>query len=348
MKNIITTLSILFCFQSFAQITLGGNSIYSAGDQFIVASDSSVFSTLTPGSAGPNQTWDFSDLNESYLDTLNVFDPALTPFFNEFPTATTALLQDSSYLYGNVSNNEFRLLGSASIAVNNGGFANLPFSSREFKFPFNYLDTINLRRSFSFTADGALFQLPFDSVRISFNSTGVKTADAWGNVIIGNTSNNCLRLKEETTDEFIFEGYISFINSWTPLSGDTSQSIIYTYMPENLGYAFVTLNVNENNEVTFAEFVKEFTPSSVSKVISDVEVKVFPNPASDLLFLKTKEHIEGEIEIDDVQGRKVLTQGIEGKNAEVQISSFNSGIYILKLRDNNGLVLKQSKFSIIK
>lgn len=348
MKNIFTFVSILFCFQSYAQITLGVNSVYSAGDQFIVASDTSVFSTLTPGSAGPNQTWNFSDLNESYVDTLNVFDPAQTPFFNEYPTATSALLQDSSYIYGNLSNNEFRLLGSASIAENNGGFGSFPISSREFKFPFNYLDTINLRRNFSFTADGALFQIPFDSVRITYNSIGVKKADAWGNVIIGNTSNNCLRLKEETTDIFLFEGYISFVNLWTPISEDTSQSVIYTYIPENLGYPFVTLNMNENNEVILAEYVKEFTPSSLSKVSSEVEVKVFPNPASDMLFLNTKDFVEGEIEIDDVQGRKVLTQAFKGKNAEVQISSFNSGIYILKLRDNNGLVLKQSKFSIAK
>ncbi len=348
MKNILKFVSILFSFQSFAQITLGVNSVYSAGDQFIVASDTSVFSTLTPGSAGPNQTWNFSDLNESYVDTINVFDPAQTPFYNQFPTATTALLQDSSYIYGNISNNEFRLLGAYSIAANIGEFGNVSFSSREFKFPFNYLDTINLSRGFSFTADGASFKVPLDSVRITYNSTGVKTADAWGNVIIGNTSNNCLRLKEETTDIFLFEGYISLVNLWTPISGDTSQSIIYTYIPENLGYPFVTLNMNENNEVIFAEYVKEFTPSSLSKVTSDVEVNVFPNPASDLLFLRTNDFVEGEIEIVDVQGRKVLTQGIKGKNGEVQISSFNSGVYILKLKDKNGLVLKQSKFSIAK
>jgi len=348
MKNIITFVSVLFCFQSFAQITLGVNSVYSAGDQFIVASDTSVFSTLTPGSAGPNQTWNFSDLNESRVDTLNVFDPAQTPFFNDFPTATTALLQDSSYIYGNISNNEFRIIGSASIATNSDIFGNFSISSREFKFPFNYLDTINLRRSFSITVEGSLFKVPFDSVRISFNSTGVKTADAWGNVIIGNISNNCLRLKEETTDEFRFEGYVSLGNLWIPISGDTSQTVIYTYLSENLGYPLVTLNMDQNNEVIFAEYVKEFLPLSLSKVTSDVEIKVYPNPASDLLFLSTKDFVEGEIEIVDVQGRKVLTQSFKGKKAEVQISSFNSGIYILKLKDNNGLELKQSKFSIIK
>jgi len=348
MKNILAFVSILFSIQSFAQITLGVNSVYSAGDQFIVASDTSVFSTLTPGSAGPNQTWNFSDLNESRVDTLNVFDPAQTPFFNDFPTATTALLQDSNYLYGNISNNEFRILGSASIAANSDIFGNVSISSREFKFPFNYLDTINLRRSFSITVEGSLFKVPLDSVRISFNSIGVKTADAWGNVIIGNTSNSCLRLKEETTDEFLFEGYVSILDLWTPISGDTSQTVIYTYISENLGYPFVTLNMNGDNEVIFAEYVKDFTPSSLSKVTSDIEIKIYPNPASDVLFVSTKDFFEGDIEIVDVQGRKVLTQGFIGKNGVVQISSFNSGIYVLKLKDNNGLLLKQSKFSIVK
>jgi hypothetical protein len=142
--------------------------------------------------------------------------------------------------------------------------------------------------------------------------------------------------------------YVAILFGLIIVSWMLFRSIEQTHFIENKAQGnYCWVDINNNKKIDFSN-VKEFTPSSLSKVTSDVEVKVFPNPASDLLFLRTNDFVEGEIEIVDVQGRKVLTQAFKGKNTEVQISSFNSGIYILKLRYKNGLVLKQSKFSTAK
>ena len=69
--------------------------------------------------------------------------------------------------------------------------------------------------------------------------------------------------------------------------------------------------------------------------ISDVgieknDVKLYPVPSNGELIISKNNGIIGDIKIFDVQGKLFFTQNIELNRAEIDISDFSSGVYILK------------------
>jgi hypothetical protein len=62
--------------------------------------------------------------------------------------------------------------------------------------------------------------------------------------------------------------------------------------------------------------------------------ELFPNPASDILHIRTDGFEVNHIRMFDVQGRIVLYE--KGDHTEIDVSSFPSGIYLLQLGFNDG------------
>lgn len=86
-----------------------------------------------------------------------------------------------------------------------------------------------------------------------------------------------------------------------------------------------------------------FTSNGYEELISSTkqhrdvikDFKVFPNPASDFVTINTGYHSEFEVAIFDMSGRLLRQEKLlpEGK---LQIQNLSTGIYILKLTDQNG------------
>lgn len=83
--------------------------------------------------------------------------------------------------------------------------------------------------------------------------------------------------------------------------------------------------------------VKEAIASSINDITSENFV-VYPNPTSSLLNLELKEGMEGQYEIVDMIGRRILKNPINDRISSIDISLFNKGIYLLRLLDENGQV----------
>ena len=75
-------------------------------------------------------------------------------------------------------------------------------------------------------------------------------------------------------------------------------------------------------------------PSSLSE--QDLEINLYPNPASEHLTLTTN-YASGnsELVILDVLNREVYTGSFSGKEVEIDLSNFVKGTYILQLKQNN-------------
>ena len=66
-----------------------------------------------------------------------------------------------------------------------------------------------------------------------------------------------------------------------------------------------------------------------------IEINVFPNPATNFLQIEaigTSNDLQ--IEVYDVSGRLVIQNNIDNTNARVNISSLNSGLYLINVVDN--------------
>ena len=75
-------------------------------------------------------------------------------------------------------------------------------------------------------------------------------------------------------------------------------------------------------------------PSSLSE--QDLEINLYPNPASEHLTLTTNfTSGNSELVILDVLNREVYTGSFSGKEVEIDLSNFGKGTYILQLKQNS-------------
>ncbi len=65
---------------------------------------------------------------------------------------------------------------------------------------------------------------------------------------------------------------------------------------------------------------------------------IYPNPVNDKLYIETEANIE-EISIYDAFGR--LMTKVNGQTTTVDVSEYNAGVYIMKVRSNNGETVKR-------
>lgn len=86
-------------------------------------------------------------------------------------------------------------------------------------------------------------------------------------------------------------------------------------------------------------------PTSAFEVRADAGLKVFPNPANEALNLEwSAEAIEWMI--FDMQGRQVASRTAQGKQAQVSLNGWASGLYYVVLRTEKGV--SAAKFQVIR
>lgn len=77
------------------------------------------------------------------------------------------------------------------------------------------------------------------------------------------------------------------------------------------------------------------TINKISNVESDAFVHIYPNPVSDLIYVKSHEKIES-LKIADISGKIVVTQnGISSKEVSLPMTDIVPGFYILTINGNN-------------
>ena len=68
------------------------------------------------------------------------------------------------------------------------------------------------------------------------------------------------------------------------------------------------------------------------------KAKVYPTLVKDAVSIELSENTKAEISVRDLTGRVVLTQNTEGgANVSLNLSSLNSGMYLLSIRSNEGV-----------
>jgi len=86
----------------------------------------------------------------------------------------------------------------------------------------------------------------------------------------------------------------------------------------------------------------------IAEPTASFEMKLYPNPAKDLLYIAIPEEMKGRdmtASIYAVTGQKIYEQPYR---AEIAISNFAPGFYMLQLTDNQNNIKSIRKFSIIK
>ncbi|MEQ9187534.1 MAG: T9SS type A sorting domain-containing protein [Cryomorphaceae bacterium] len=186
MKHILLlALATIFTAVTHAQITITQADYGQAGDSLIVGYDDFPPSGLSVGGTG-SQTWDFTSLSLSNINSLNFVDPVNTISGGAFPNADLAIERQNDTLF----------FASSSAAFVIDGFAGSGFG-----FPINIIADFNpnstqiefpstLNASF---VDTAVFDTTVNCAEFGFGSTcdsarlkrvliGTSTVDAYGEV----------------------------------------------------------------------------------------------------------------------------------------------------------------------
>jgi hypothetical protein len=108
----------------------------------------------------------------------------------------------------------------------------------------------------------------------------------------------------------------------------------------NYGDGTVEIYVYDQNDYTRGDTVS-FTihwPAPATAVEENVlSIKTFPNPVSDQLTVVNQSPLQGQINVSDILGKTVFTNRIiAGETKKIDFSSFNNGIYLVKLTSDDG------------
>ncbi len=228
-KLILSAFSLLLSLAITAQITVTQADYGMAGDSIVVGYDDLPPAGLSVGGTGM-QTWDFTSLSLSNINTLKFEDPANTESGSFFPNADLAIerLTDTIFFQSNAT--EFTIDGITGDGFGLGFPVRADFepNSTQIKFPANmndsYADTAIFDTLVDCNAVG--FGAFCDSARLKRKLIGTSDIDAYGNIQTPGGSFNVLRqyFREFNQDSVWLKA--PFVG-WTLFTD--SQSIVHNY-----------------------------------------------------------------------------------------------------------------------
>ena len=91
----------------------------------------------------------------------------------------------------------------------------------------------------------------------------------------------------------------------------------------------------------------EYVLSLDEDLMTDLVIDVFPNPSTDFINVNMNESdlVALNYELVDINGKSILTNGINSSMTQIDLSLYAPGSYFLKITDQEG---RSKKFKIIK
>jgi hypothetical protein len=359
MKTKIFTIALAFItLNAFSQITVTDNDVVGVGDNIYEALDSVSGSAIQIGSAGANQTWDFSNLQQNDVNIIQNLAPSSTSFGSMHSSSNLCSLgDDGQYVYMNKSSNGIKVVGvDDQLFLNPVTILPLPLSyPMQFSTgPVLYINETQENTLFPdslalLVTSGAAHTI--DSIKIQAAFDASYTVDGWGSVIIPMGTFPALRLYGSITNTPTVSLYCTDIilgiySGWYPAPSQlfptqTEISYRYQWWSNDPAVKFTLLNIdvdefgNNNGNVQFLTN----NPTSI-KEKNDLQFSVFPVPATYSLTIEGEENIITDLTLRDINGKLILTHQFN-TSTNLSLDGVAKGIYYLTLKTENGELTKK-------
>lgn len=292
---------------------------------------------LSFNSAGPNVTWDFSQLTELSGASISAIDPADAPAGNLFPQANIALkLNDSTYSYCLIDETGFFYLGAQL------SFSGYPITMiysdhrRYIRYPFDYLDTENdLYKGVS--------SMPPTEIRVTGDSEVI--ADAYGSLILPyGTYHDVLRL---TTIDVEIDSIFAQNIFISEISVTRAQ---FHWYGQNSASPLFSIEIIEGAGPTDTVAYYATTGAGIADVTKGPisQLNIYPNPAEDhvMISFESSRNEVSTISIVNQLGQLMLSSktpknNIGTINESFDISSLPSGLYFVNISCSCGKQLTE-------
>ncbi len=105
-----------------------------------------------------------------------------------------------------------------------------------------------------------------------------------------------------------------------------------TYIPNTAGIYF------DDNEVVMTNTAVKMiaVPQNVTVIGNNIGVKLYPNPANDVLTISTNAQAYNSLEINNTIGQLLIKQNVTQADTKVNVKSLPAGIYTITLKGNGG------------
>lgn len=326
----------LIAITSYAQPSYTIKSLPSIGDSTTTINvDSTQAASLSPGSAGANQIWNYPVLTKKDSSRKSVVNPGSTPFASDYPTANICIRDTTNgYSYQNNQSNGTYYLGqekgsTKTIYSNGAGVL--------FGLPLTYLTA-------SSATEKGLTTAPFYTDHITTSDTIL--VDGYGTLKLpSGTFNNAIRFYSHLTQiDSIFVG--SNFNSASKL-----RIVYYNWYDQNFKdvlFSISTLTLS-GKDYKSATFIRKPIPAVITGVEQaegkNNNVSVFPNPSDGNFTVKSNSAEKQLLQVFDITGKLILSQQILG-SATIDASSFSKGVYNVSI--SNETVIENKMLVIVR
>ena len=347
-----------------AQITITSSDFGNVGDQFFVGQDPNP--TVTPGNAGANQTWNFTGLVTSSLDTIYFLDPATVPLASGLTGVNLVTESNEGYFFLERNSSGVFTRGVATDFNGVPVLAEFIPAQDLLPFPSTLGDNFSSTSSFSTTVflglDTNAFgcQIELDSIRLNRTSTLTTNFDAEGTVQLPMENIQALRANsvDASTDSiFIYAPnavscppFVSIPQGWSLIPDFLAQSIglpsgtytenteIYTWYANNESFGVVAMRMDGQGGVESILFKSDASQMSIDQA-GESTLKIYPNPIQG-----NSLSIEGaasgdEVLFIDMTGRVVASQMLVTN--QVSLENVAPGIYQLQWMRKEKMVGQQ-------
>lgn len=196
---------------------------------------------------------------------------------------------------------------------------------------FSSSDYLTYTIRFENTGTGNAINIKVDDILDSqLDATTVRMIDASAPYILERTGNNLswkfngINLPPSIASTETGKGYITF--QVKPTAGYAIGDIIPN--TANIYFDF-------NPAIVTNTFQTEFVSTLANAKFDNAEIKIFPNPASNILNINTSSIITS-IEIVDINGRIIQSLSQNSNEVILNIENLQSGMYLLKVTTENG------------
>ncbi len=355
MKKILLV-PLLFCWGTFAvkaQITVNLAS-YSASTPSQNVDTLPVVS-IGPGSAGANQTYDFSAVHSHLASSTANIAPSAGVLGSMYPMTNNCMHQDTLYFYFDSNASRIDFWGVAGNLLSNSVNNAQVYSNAQtiITFPSTYntafTDTANYDCKLPYNA---IYQGYYvDSMREKERIITISTVDGYGTVITPNGSVACLRqnITKNSVDSVWAKVVVGNFHYWLNISHDATSTPSYSYVSAAYG-PIVDIEYYTGTTTIYRVTWNPVPLSTLSNTVEN-NLSVFPNPNSGEFNMTLNADVSKDytIQVSNLLGQVIYSETLGNISGEytrhLDLGSCGEGIYLVNVFDNSGLV-RSTKISI--
>lgn len=347
----LRSFTILFAFASIsssvsAQISIVSSDLTAIGNQITRYGD--TIPTYGPGVAGAGVTWDFSAAIADTVIVTDVVGVNTTPYSSTFSGSDYAMTGNGeSFLYFTHTASTYTTTGAAGDLLGTGESIEAPFTDplTLHEFPRTYQSRFDDTYEFEAEADGAAFSVY--RIRLTHSGHVFDTTDAYGMLITPTGTYDVLRVRSTDFTTNVIDVKLFPLTPWTTFSTTIDTSVTYSWhaKEEMLAIAEYSYDSIGNPKQFTYSAVPPVTTVGVGSVDKGTELSVYPQPASDQLFINGL-HPAGNqhAQLFSMEGKMVRNEVLNGNS--LSVTDLKPGMYILRITMQDGLRREPLKFIV--